>query len=569
MRFLAIAVYFSAVLCSTAEHLAKADALYSQEGPTLLVLQSYDYVLQQPDADDKTKTLVYFKKALISINLSRTPQAIADLHLLLELDPNHKAAISKLSQLYLERGQIHDILPEDIKNTLVGVNQLITNAYDLYHDKNYLQVIETLQPVLEISPLNYEALTLQKDSSFQLYKQDLNTKIDDVTIHKVLIKNLNKLISINRNQLQNYDLLSNLLLFTELDFKNSRKINQNCLKIDNDYKPCRDLAKFQSKLSVLLENLENYSILLGHYNIKTETPSLPQGFDFDFKLINTILFKDELKVNKIDLKSLPKSIKTNYDYLIYKSSEFSGKFVDDLTKLGCESYIQINDFSGGQTICKKVQGEFLPKEIPTIDKLIANKQFDRAKQSLSQYSANIQLSELFQSRWRKVDEYFLERHREQQRQQQQQQQQQHRQYQQRRQQQHQQQQQRAPPKTDYYKLLDVGKDADEKTIKKGYRTQTLKYHPDKCGGTNLTADECEAKMQDINSAYEVLSNPDLKARYDRGDDPNDHAQQHAQQQNPFGQFNFQFGGGQFEQFFQNGFDFGDGRAKAKRNRRRN
>ncbi|BGO90611.1 hypothetical protein NBRC10512_000175 [Rhodotorula toruloides] len=67
---------------------------------------------------------------------------------------------------------------------------------------------------------------------------------------------------------------------------------------------------------------------------------------------------------------------------------------------------------------------------------------------------------------------------------------------------------------DYYKILGVSRDADDKTIKRAYRKATLKAHPDKEGGS-------EEKMAQLNEAYEVLSNPELRARFDAGDDPND------------------------------------------------
>jgi len=68
-------------------------------------------------------------------------------------------------------------------------------------------------------------------------------------------------------------------------------------------------------------------------------------------------------------------------------------------------------------------------------------------------------------------------------------------------------------KKDYYKVLGVSHDAVQKTIKKAYRKATLKAHPDKGGS--------EAKMAAVNEAYEVLSSPELRARFDNGDDPND------------------------------------------------
>lgn len=66
---------------------------------------------------------------------------------------------------------------------------------------------------------------------------------------------------------------------------------------------------------------------------------------------------------------------------------------------------------------------------------------------------------------------------------------------------------------DYYKVLGIPRDADERTVKKAFRTAAKTNHPD-VGGS-------EEKMAQINEAYEVLSDPELRARFDNGDDPND------------------------------------------------
>jgi DnaJ family protein C protein 3 len=101
---------------------------------------------------------------------------------------------------------------------------------------------------------------------------------------------------------------------------------------------------------------------------------------------------------------------------------------------------------------------------------------------------------------------------------------------------------------DYYKVLDVPRDADERTIKRAYRTLTKVHHPDKATVRGTTKEQAEKKMAQINEAYEVLSDPELKAKFDQGEDPNDPiAQQggHPFQGSPFGagqQFFFQQGG---------------------------
>lgn len=112
---------------------------------------------------------------------------------------------------------------------------------------------------------------------------------------------------------------------------------------------------------------------------------------------------------------------------------------------------------------------------------------------------------------------------------------------------------------DYYKVLGVPHDADERQIKSAYRKLSKQYHPDKAARQGMTKEEAEKKMAAINEAYEVLSNPELRARFDRGDDPNSHEQPHFQHGNPFGHGPFMFhhgGGGQFQFRFGSGFPFG-------------
>lgn len=105
---------------------------------------------------------------------------------------------------------------------------------------------------------------------------------------------------------------------------------------------------------------------------------------------------------------------------------------------------------------------------------------------------------------------------------------------------------------DYYKVLGVSRDATEREIKKAHRALTRKFHPDKA--RDIPKEEAEKKMAQINEAYEVLSDPELRARFDRGDDPNDQSGQ-----NPFAQGGgFPFGGhgGGQQFFFQGGFPGG-------------
>jgi DnaJ homolog subfamily C member 3 len=103
---------------------------------------------------------------------------------------------------------------------------------------------------------------------------------------------------------------------------------------------------------------------------------------------------------------------------------------------------------------------------------------------------------------------------------------------------------------DYYKVLGVSRDASDRDIKKAWRNLSKQYHPDKASAQGIPKEEAEKKMLAVNEAYEVLGDPELKTRYDNGDDPNNPEQQGSPfHGSPFGgggqQFFFQQGGGPF------------------------
>ncbi|EIW58542.1 DnaJ-domain-containing protein [Trametes versicolor FP-101664 SS1] len=68
----------------------------------------------------------------------------------------------------------------------------------------------------------------------------------------------------------------------------------------------------------------------------------------------------------------------------------------------------------------------------------------------------------------------------------------------------------APVETEYYDLLGVPTDVNDTDLKKAYRKQAIKYHPDK----NPSPD-AEEKFKDISKAYQILSDPNLRVVYDK------------------------------------------------------
>ena len=64
---------------------------------------------------------------------------------------------------------------------------------------------------------------------------------------------------------------------------------------------------------------------------------------------------------------------------------------------------------------------------------------------------------------------------------------------------------------DYYKTLDLGRDASEAELKKAYRRKAMKYHPDR----NPDDTSAEAQFKEVKEAYEVLSDPQKRQAYDQ------------------------------------------------------
>ena len=124
---------------------------------------------------------------------------------------------------------------------------------------------------------------------------------------------------------------------------------------------------------------------------------------------------------------------------------------------------------------------------------------------------------------------------------------------------------------DYYGILGVKRGASDKEIKQAYRKLARKYHPD----VNSGDASAEAKFKEINAAYEVLSDPEKRTKYDQFGENWQYADQFAEWQQPYGDaaraggttFDDIFGGGDAGGIFDSLFRGSGARSTSRRPRR--
>jgi curved DNA-binding protein len=108
---------------------------------------------------------------------------------------------------------------------------------------------------------------------------------------------------------------------------------------------------------------------------------------------------------------------------------------------------------------------------------------------------------------------------------------------------------------DYYQILGLDKNADDKAIKNAYRKLARKYHPD----LNPNDKEAEKKFQELNEANEVLSDPEKRKKYDKYGKDWQHSEEFERARQARNQSGgqegqwFDGGGGGFSDFFESMF----------------
>lgn len=503
--------------------------------------------------------------------------AISDLGKVLEIRPSFATALKQRCSLFLKLGQLDEAEKdvtqlasfEDGKSTKGGhdrpgdttqhqqilenialVKQSIEEAQKFLSKKEYQQCTQSASAGLSISPAFSKLLKIRIECN--LHQGFSNAIVRDL--------NTLELHGFNEN-LYTQDAL--IQYFSLYKYDAARSKLQRCLQLDMDSKPCKsafiEISSFEKK----------FGKFCGIADPATE-PKKPLAdkvwAEARKGLVAGLETEARAEVSKVYEKiGFPKSrVDPNTHSEILMGLEetvcvafFNAKmFTDANATKYCSAVISRDVNSNNEDT--NTERSVRPKEnarvtahLLMIENLISNDQFEKAQQELQKalelHPDNHQLLSLKQNMpTRRVQS----------------------------------------KNTDYYKILGLSKSATDKEIRSAYREKTKQYHPDKYRG-EMSADQVDKKMAQVNQAYEVLSNPALRSRFDNGDDPNNNERpdsfQHGarpdpfQQQQMFQQFNKNSRGRQngnqhffqhFGQQFGNGFNqqrgFNRGRKQPKR-----
>ncbi|KAL4923287.1 DnaJ and TPR domain protein [Aspergillus undulatus] len=304
--------------------------------------------------------------------------------------------------------------------------------------------------------------------------------------------------------------ISSMLFYTLADSEQGLSQIRKCLHSDPDSKPCNKLYKREKQLDKRLRRLQD-AVSVRKFN---NALNLLVGVDGELGLIDDVRGDVE------------QAVEAGHIF-----SDSQGLLYASLIERACEAYKEVHMPKRASTFCSEALGlnpHSLPALLFSSQTALDEDRFEDAIRDLNTAKEHHPQSREVQNLLQKA--MVL---------------------------------QKRSKQKDYYKVLGVSRDADERTIKRAYRQLTKQHHPDKALSQGVTKEEAEKKMAGINEAYEVLSDAELRTQYDNGVDPNDPESQRSnpfQQGSPFGggqQFFFQQGGPQFK-FSSGGFNFPGG-----------
>ncbi|KAH9447711.1 hypothetical protein Pst134EB_033068 [Puccinia striiformis f. sp. tritici] len=436
------------------------------------------------------------------MSLGQNHHASQSLQKVLSLKDFDKAQI-QLARIHLKSGDYdacqtelnsfrknHDKSSVDLvslESDLKSAQKHLKNSSANLQSKKYSKCVEEASEAIKISPQSPSLRQLRSDCHFR--QGHVQEAVSDLT--HVTHLSPNSAVATLRLSFLSY-------FFLEQPLEQSMKPIKKCLHSDPESKACKKAFRQLKSTEKELSKVRNFSNSNGHRSVIKLL--VPKGTENEglIQQTKTLIQQSQLVDTKtgIDEPLISTEIEDLESLAILLTSLYS---------FGCKAYVGLNELKNSASICETLHNrdeEDIWGIIYKAETLMTAEEWEPAVSLLKEAYHKNEDQEEISSRLRKAQKGL-----------------------------------KISKQKDYYKVLGVAKNADDRTLKKAYRKATLKAHPDKGGS--------QAKMTALNEAYEVLSNPELRARYDNGDDPNDPMS--GQHGNPFA------GGGgnpMFQQFFQ-------------------
>ncbi|KAI8980247.1 hypothetical protein BDB01DRAFT_725241 [Pilobolus umbonatus] len=474
---------------------------YLSEGSAYLTSGKYNEALVEFDAaiaQEPQNYLSYFKRATAHLSLGRNQAAIDDFNTILSLKPDFDTALLQRSRLYSKEGE-YDLATKDVQAYLKrhpkhGEAKKLSQSIEL-GQSNYKQAQKDEVLKNYDKCITHASTCIRLSPSFieprlirarcHLAKGKTEEAVSDY-VHAVRLSPANSKLLI---------LLARLKYFSLDEPKGAMVYVKQCLHYDPEAEECKELFRKMKKINKEIEGivkdigLKKYTTAHNHLIGTNNRKGILADIDREMEALESGI-KGKVQFKRLQLRC--------YQLACQLYGEQKERDEEQINKW-CSMVLDIEDDISALIY----RGE-----------LLLNRQ---------DYSAAIRdlekANELSQGRDQRVILLLNKAH----------------------------QKLKLAKKKDYYKILDISPNADLKEIKKAYRKKAHEWHPDKYSG-DLSKEEVEHRMSEINQAYEVLSDPDMRQQYDNGQDPYDTNMPNSG--NPFQSSQ----GGTFQ--FPHGFPFG-------------
>ncbi|KAF0388479.1 TPR-like protein [Gigaspora margarita] len=485
----------------------KSAQQYFDEGNEFFADQKYEEAVKSYASainQNPNDYLYYFKRALTYLALERSSSALQDFTTILGLKPDFDKALLQRAKIYIKEGSLTEA-KSDLQKYLQKNEQDVEGQKSLISINSAEKYISTAEEA--INSENYDACVENMFNAIKISPHSPRLRLTRAQCHLSkgeVEEGVRDLSSASQLIPEDPALSMRLCLLNYFSLYNPKQALQSlkqCLHYDPENKECKTLHRFIKKIEKEVERVNND--IEGH--------------------------RWKLAINKL-LEPSTKGLINDVEEELQNLNE--GRQRNELlVKLygwTCKAYKELKEVKKALKWCDKtlkLDENNVETLINRAEVLLDEEDYEAA---LNDYKKAHDLTQGLDNRikqgYAKADRLLKQ-----------------------------------SKKKDYYKILGVSRKADKKEIKRAYRKLAQEWHPDKYKG-DLSQDQVAVKMSAINEAYEVLSDDELRARFDNGEDPNDPNNGGSpffySDNNPFMQ---QFGGFPFSGFpFSSGGESSEG-----------